>query len=107
MIYWFYGQSGAGKTTLARLVRQPAVLLDGDEMRGVWDAGFGRRERFAHNLRVARLAKVLEAQGHLVVVSTICPYRELREQIDAVCKPKWVYLSGGRQTDDEYPFEAP
>lgn len=108
MILWISGQSGAGKTTLSDMLTtpRPTIRLDGDVMREVWPGlGFTRADRYEQNLRVARLAAELERQGYDVIVSTICPYRELRGWIDAVCSPRWVYLPGGRETDAEHPFE--
>ena len=85
MIEWVYGESGVGKTTLARKIAASCpgtVHLDGDDMRRVWsDLGFSLEDRRKQNLRVAHLAKVLEQQGFRVVVSTICPTKTLRRAV--------------------------
>src|SRR3990167_4308420 len=80
-IVWLTGQSGAGKTTLARDLQEKlgAVVLDGDEMRKSISEGLGfsKDDRETHNLRVARLAKVLSKKS-IVVVSVIAPFRKTR-----------------------------
>lgn len=108
-IYWIFGNSGAGKTTLARKLRPRlhAIILDGDDLRTVWKLGLSRADRFEQNLRIARLARLLARQGYNVIVATICPYNELRHQVAAICQPVWVYLRGGRAASEEYPFEEP
>ena len=109
MILWIFGNSGAGKTTLANQLKDHLkfIHLDGDDLRQVWRLGFSRQDRFEQNLRAARLAQIFQQQGHRVVVSLICPYNELRQQVTAICQPTWLYLPGGHVADDRYPFEAP
>ena len=95
MIVWLTGPSGVGKTTLAKNFcrHHNWVYLDGDEMRESISlgAGFSREDRREHNMRVARLAKVLERQTH-VMVCVIAPMKEARQAIDDVCSPLWVWV---------------
>lgn len=114
MITWIFGQSKSGKSTRAReliavanLKWKPTIHLDGDEMRGTItsDLGFSAEDRAENNLRIARLAKLLDEQGFDVVVSTICPYRELRDKVYRICGCNWIYMEGGVSHPD-YPFEA-
>ena len=109
MIIWLTGASGAGKTTLAKaLVKKLRnwIILDGDEMRDSISvgAGFDKKERIEHNLRVARLAKVLEKQGSNILVSVIAPFPDLREKVDLICSPEWVCLQG---THEEKKYVNP
>jgi adenylylsulfate kinase-like enzyme len=105
MITWITGNSGSGKTTLAKRLKKNEVILDGDDMRAVWPGlGFSQEDRIEQNMRVARLAKNLESQGFDVIVSTICPYKELRSQVQEITNCRFVYLEGGK-TGDDYPFE--
>lgn len=55
------------------------------------DAGFSRKDRAAHNFKVARLAKVLSEQK-MVIVSVIAPMAKVREIIDKICSPVWIYI---------------
>lgn len=60
-----------------------------------------------HNLRVARLAKLLSAQGFLVVVSVIAPFAETRKEIDAICSPRWIYVKREGLEAEDKPYEPP
>jgi adenylylsulfate kinase len=94
MIWWITGNSGSGKSTLAKKMTN-AMWLDGDAMRGCWSLGFSREDRFENNLRIAKIAKVIHEQGHDVVVSTICPFKELRDAVQKITGCRFVYLDGG------------
>lgn len=109
-IIWLTGQSGSGKTTIAKILRQKinGVILDGDEMRSSisMDLGFAKEDREFHNLRVARLAKVL-SKNTPVVVSVIAPFDDARKKIDEVAKPFWVYVERNLPIDETKPYQIP
>ncbi len=109
-VVWLTGQSGAGKTTLAKRIQKewPCVILDGDEMRQSISlgAGFSRDDRADHNYRVARLAKVLSRQSN-VVVAVIAPIASVRENIDGICNPTWIYLKRNLPRREGHFYEAP
>lgn len=97
MIWWLYGESSSGKTTLAKkLIDKGVIHLDGDEMRDSISKGLGYSEedRKENNYRIARLAKLLDSKGFDVVVSTICPYEKLREEVYFICKCRFVKVEG-------------
>lgn len=109
-VWWFHGNSGSGKTNLALRFDVPnKVVLDADDLRKVWtDLGFSKDDRWEQNLRVARLARLFWIQGFNVVVSTICPYADLRREVRKILPSvKWVYVNTpeSRQPSKEYPFE--
>ena len=105
MITWITGESGSGKTTLANRLKINELILDGDSMRSVWPGlGFSKEDRTEQNLRVARLALLLESQGHDVIVSTICPYKELRQEIGKMTNCRFIHLPGGK-TGEDYIYE--
>jgi len=113
MIIWLTVNSGSGKTTLARALKariDRCIILDGDEMRASISVGvgFSMEEREEHNLRVARLAKVMESQGFIIIVSVIAPFASTRAKINDIISCKWVYVKrdsiAGRPG---YPYEAP
>lgn len=109
-IIWLTGQSGSGKTTIAKILQQKinGVILDGDEMRSSisMDLGFTKEDREFHNLRVARLAKVL-SKNTPVVVSVIAPFDDARKKIDEVAKPFWVYVERNLPIDETKPYQIP
>lgn len=109
-IIWLTGQSGAGKTTIAKELQKhwPCIVLDGDEMRDSisLNAGFTREDRTNHNLRVSRLASILVQQTN-VIVSVIAPMEEVREQISKVCAPLWVYVKRTLPEREGHFYEEP
>ena len=112
MIIWFTGNSGAGKTTIAQAIqkrRPEIIILDGDEMRASISlgAGFSKEAREEHNLRVARLAKVLDQQGHIILVSVIAPFQDARDKITEICDPMWIYIKRNLLFDIKKPYQEP
>jgi 3'(2'), 5'-bisphosphate nucleotidase len=93
-VVWFTGLPGAGKSTIARLVRErlvrlgaPVELLDGDEIRAIFpNTGFSREERDAHIRRVGDAASRLERHGVTSVVSLVSPYRQSRDFVRGLCQ---------------------
>lgn len=84
MIYWFTGQPGAGKTTLANWFqthfKEKSIVIDGDDIRAIFDnkdySEAGRRK----NIELAqRMAKFFHHKGNIAIVSLVSPYRDQRE----------------------------
>jgi adenylylsulfate kinase len=92
-VVFLTGLSGSGKTTIAKKVIEKLrkkglapVLLDGDEIRdAIKLTGFDEESRKRHNLNVGYMAKILESQGKIVIVSLISPYDDIRNQIRGMC----------------------
>lgn len=107
-IIWLTGESGSGKTTLAKALQRewPCIILDGNEMRDSVSlgAGFSKEDRAEHNYRVARLAKVISKQLN-VVVSVIAPMKNVREVIDEICSPVWIYVKRVLPEREGYFYE--
>ena len=85
--YWLTGLSGAGKTTVARLlyakfrtVKPNVVLLDGDILREVFgdDLGYTKEDRHKSAYRNARICRMLSEQGIDVICATISMFDEVR-----------------------------
>lgn len=109
-IFWLTGQSGAGKTTIAKRLKKDydCIVLDGDEMRDSVSlgAGFSREARTEHNYRVARLAKILSKQK-TVIVTVIAPMDEVRKEIENICDPIWVYIKKTMPEREGHFYEEP
>lgn len=96
VVAWFTGLSGAGKTTLARLVEielhrrgRATYLLDGDRLRhGLnHDLGFGDADRTENIRRVAEVAQLMADAGLVVLCALISPFREDRRRARALMPP--------------------
>jgi len=88
MIFWFTGQPGAGKTTLAMALQKelqqrghPVVFLDGDGFRLITLNQDYSTEGRKKNIRAAQLlAGKIHDDGVWVVASFVSPFRGLREE---------------------------
>lgn len=87
-VYWLTGLSGAGKTTIGKLLYQKlkaqkdnVVFLDGDQLRQVFgdDLGYTPDQRLKSAMRNARLCKLLADQGIDVVCCTISMFDRVRD----------------------------
>ena len=85
-IYWFTGQPGAGKTTLAkglmnRLSLVNFIHVDGDDIRDIFQnkdySENGRRQ----NIEKAQdISLFLDSKGFDVIVSLVSPYKDQRDE---------------------------
>jgi adenylylsulfate kinase len=87
VVIWFIGISGAGKTTIGTRLHDylceksiPNYLLDGDEVRAVFDGdlGYSREDREANIKRILLAAYALDRCGITTVVCNISPFEHLR-----------------------------
>lgn len=126
-VIWLTGNSGAGKSTLAFGIRdhfnesdphlrmgstslhRRVIVLDGDEMRATVSVneGFSPEDRRRHNLRMARLANLLSEHGFIVIVSVIAPFENVRQELQTICNPVWVYIKRSNLEALDRPYEAP
>ena len=102
-VFWLFGRSGAGKTTLALRLRDgllarhiPVVYLDGDEMRSTLcsDLGFQSSARLENHRRIAQISRLLTRQNLNVVVSTMAPEYEQRDLVSRIVGDPlvWFYI---------------
>jgi adenylylsulfate kinase len=103
MIYWFTGQPGSGKTTLAKKLqiwlqtdkknwRKSVFHIDGDQLRELFpNKDYSKEGREKNIQKAIDIVKYLDASGNDVVVSLVSPYREMREQLKSDCKVQEIY----------------
>lgn len=86
---WFTGLSGAGKTTISKIVEQELrdrgsklEILDGDVVRENLSKGLGfsKEDRDTNVRRIAFVADLLSRNGVPVITAAISPYREIRDE---------------------------
>ncbi|WP_332243917.1 adenylyl-sulfate kinase [Flavivirga spongiicola] len=90
---WFFGLSGAGKTTLAKEVLQeykerniPTILLDGDVLRnGInKNLGFSKDDRSENVRRIAEICKLMLQANVVPIVAAITPYESDRTAVENI-----------------------
>lgn len=86
-VYWITGLSGAGKTTIGKLLynrikdkKDNVIFLDGDVLREVYQTkDYSNEGRLNLALQHGRLCKMLSEQGIDVVICVIAMYDECRQ----------------------------
>ena len=87
-VIWLTGYSGAGKTTIGKLLEKKlfvtnheVILLDGDNIRHglCGDLGFSNEDRDENLRRVAEVAGIMVRNGLIVICACISPTRKQRE----------------------------
>jgi adenylylsulfate kinase len=96
---WFTGLSGAGKTTISKLVEDELrargsrlEILDGDVVRENLSKGLGfsKEDRDTNIRRIAFVADLLSRNGVGVITAAISPYREIRREARAMMGDRFI-----------------
>lgn len=86
---WFTGLSGAGKTTVSRLVESElrargykVEVLDGDVVRENLSKGLGfsKEDRDTNIRRIGFVCELLTRNDVIAIAAAISPYREIRDE---------------------------
>lgn len=86
---WFTGLSGAGKTTVSRLVEKElrargykVEVLDGDVVRENLSKGLGfsKEDRDTNIRRIGFVCELLTRNDVIAIAAAISPYREIRDE---------------------------
>lgn len=87
---WFTGLSGAGKTTISKIIAgelrargMKVEVLDGDVVRENLSKGLGfsKADRDTNIRRIGWVCQVLSRNGVVAIAAAISPYREIRDEI--------------------------
>src|SRR2546423_11278919 len=87
---WFTGLSGAGKTTLARMIEielrhrgHKVEVLDGDVVRTNLSKGLGfsKEDRDTNIRRIGFVCNLLARNDVIAIAAAISPYRDMRDEV--------------------------
>ena len=103
MVYWITGRSSSGKTVYAYRLKeqlescgQSVLLLDGDEVRIHFPAGYEDKDREENIMRIAKIAAIAESQGFVVIVALVSPKKEWRMRARKMLKESMlIYMPCG------------
>jgi bifunctional enzyme CysN/CysC len=97
IVLWFTGVSGAGKSTIARLLERrlwsngcQTVMLDGDQLRHGLNGnlGFSSADRTENIRRAGEVAKLLYEHGLIVICSFVSPIAADRNKVRSLLPDK-------------------
>lgn len=87
---WFTGMSGAGKSTISRLLElrlrgrgAKVEVLDGDIVRSHLSKGLGfsKEDRDENIRRIGFVCELLSRNGVIAIAAAISPYRAVRDEV--------------------------
>lgn len=112
MIIQIIGQAGSGKTSLAQelVKRVHGIHINADKVRADLnkDLSFTLDDRIENARRLGAVARLLDEQGHIVIVDFICPTKETRDAFGIPDFLIWIdRIDKGRFEDTNKMWEDP
>lgn len=117
MIYWFTGQPGAGKTTLAKKLFEylnvgNTVHIDGDDLRDIFkNKDYSENGRRVNIQRAQDISHFLNEKGFNVVASLVSPFKDMRDDLKNKSEVKEIYVftndTRGREDFHVKDYEKP
>jgi len=109
LVFWLFGRSAAGKTTLSSRLGEdlrsrgiPVLVLDGDQLRAGLssDLGFSAEARTENHRRLAEIARLVSEQDTVVVVASMAPLKRHRELAGEILgtRLRWVHVDASLET---------
>ena len=102
-IYWFIGQPGSGKTTVAKRLqfwlqtdksnwRKTVFHIDEEQVKNTYNLNeYADVDKMCFNV-----GKYIHTTGHDIVISTTSPVRELREKYKSEYRIKEIYCHNSK-----------
>ena len=118
-IYWFIGQPGSGKTTLAKKLqfwlqtdkanwRKSVLHIDEAKIKELYDIDTDTTAEHNEIQNIAAtIASFTNLAGHDVIVSTTSPFRDIREKYKKKYKIKEIYCDSKKLKDKLEFYEKP
>ncbi|MDC3087775.1 adenylyl-sulfate kinase [Candidatus Pelagibacter sp.] len=86
-VFWITGLSGAGKTSLANLVKPkiskkfgPTLIINGDDLRGIFRfKSYDRKSRLELAKKYSRLCRHISEQGINVIITVVGLFHEIHK----------------------------
>jgi cytidine diphosphoramidate kinase len=108
MIYWFTGQPGAGKTTLAlELINRldNCIHIDGDNLRDILkNYDYTPEGRIKNISNVITIARYLDYKKFNVIISVVAPFRDLRESLKESNEVTEIFVHTNEKRGREHYF---